>query len=66
MPVSVKFAAEVMQQSSIAGKYAANRCPRNTCQIQIRIKRYNRICFIIIFAIVHSFCKLQKLIYCCD
>ena len=31
MPVSVKFAAEVMQQSSISSKYAANWCPRNTC-----------------------------------
>ena len=31
MPVSVKFAAEVMQQISIRVKFAANRCPCNTC-----------------------------------
>ena len=31
MPVSIKFAAEVMQQSSISSKYAANWCPRNAC-----------------------------------
>ena len=31
MPVSVKFAAEVVQQISLAVKDAANRFPRNTC-----------------------------------
>ena len=38
MPVSVKFAAEVMLQISVAVKDAANRFPRNTCQIQICIQ----------------------------
>ena len=59
MPVSIKFASEVMQQSSIISKSAANRRPCfYILQIQIRFKRYNRICFVIIFAIVHRFCKL--------
>ena len=41
--------------------FSTDGCPFNICQIQIHIKRYNRICFSIVLACIYIPCKLQQL-----